>query len=277
MILNKKVLVPIFSTSWDDTALAVYQRPCRATKSSASPVRGLSDDAVHCRAIGIADDKMLYVRHVPLQTTSDTLNDYLVGAHIYAHSKGNLIADSLKIYYSVEEVGFFSSAPLLATADPDSFSGYIPHQRYGTRIRYFLKAGDDSGKVLTHPIIGEAWAHQFRVNMPPQITSTDSMLVRAPLTFGFYPSFIDIDDTSHAISYAFKPAWLSVSHDSLVGSMPVPPVVDSFKVVVADAFSSDALTVVMTSYFCGDPDRNGSVDISDVVMLIGYIFRGACS
>ena len=272
LILNKKVLVPTFGSAWDDTALAVYRSAMPGYEVLGFTGAWLSDDALHCRAMGVADPTAIYITHVPLQMTSDTLNDYPVSARLIAHSKGEFLADSLKIYYQVNG-GAFQSTLYSATAEPDSFFGYIPHQAAGSTIRYFLKAADDSGKVIMHPYIGEPMAHQFRVNMQPQIFGSD-MLLRSGDAFGFYPHFTDADDTAHTITYSHHPAWTIIRHDSLIGTAPFGPTTDSIGVSVADPWVSSAKTIVVRTYACGDASGDATVNISDAVYLIAYIFSG---
>ncbi len=274
LILNKKVLVPTFSTTWDDSALAVYRDAMPGYEVLGFTGSWLSDDAIHCRAMGIADEHMIYIRHVPLSTTTDTINDYPVGAHIYAHSHGQFISDSLRIYYQVNG-GPFQFALLSATAVPDSFAGYIPRQTSAATIRYYLKAADDSAKVVTHPYLGEVAAHEFRVdiNMMPLITDTN-MILRAGASFAYYPHYTDLDDTLHQISYDYHPAWTTISHDSLVGIIPGALMTDSIRVNVADPHGSSSKTLTVQTYVCGDADGSGAVDISDAVNLIAYIFSG---
>jgi agmatine deiminase len=272
LILNKKVLVPTFSSTWDDTALAVYRSAMPGYEVLGFTGAWLSDDALHCRAMGVADPTAIYIVHAPLPTTSDTLNDYPVSVRLVAHSKGEFITDSLKIYYQVDG-GAFQSALYSATAEPDSFFGYIPHQAIGSTIRYFLKAADDSGKVITHPYIGEPMAHQFKVNMQPQISDTN-VLLRSGTAFGYYPHFTDADDTAHTITYSHHPAWTIIRHDSLIGTVPLGLTTDSIGVNVADPLVSSAKTIVVQTYTCGDASGDGTVNISDAVSLIAYIFSG---
>jgi agmatine deiminase len=272
LILNKKVLVPIFNSTWDDSAIAVYKNAMPGYEVLGFTGGWLSDDALHCRAMGLADPKMIYMRHVPLATQSDTPIDYQVGGFFFAHSKGQFIADSMKIYYQLNS-GAFQSAPLIETAVSDSFVGYIPHQLPGTQIRYFLKAADDSGSVATHPYIGELGAHQFTVNMAPAILDTNQVL-RAGTPFKYYPRIVDNDDPIHLITYIHRPSWTTVSHDSLLGTVPAVSGMDSITVKVADAFTSTTKTSTLQLFVCGDADGSGSVDISDAVSLIAYIFSG---
>lgn len=273
LILNKKVLVPTFSSAWDDDALQTYADAMPGYEIIGFTGSWLSDDAIHCRAMGIADRQMMYVNHIPLKTTGDSVNPYRVSAFVFAHSDAALVMDSLKVYYSVNG-GAFASVALTATAYPDSFEAFIPAQAPGSEIRYYLKAADALGKIGTCPYIGEAWAFEFNVNAAPVIAPPDSFLVRTETAFSYYPNFTDPDDVTHTISYGSLPAWLTESNDTVSGALPALPLVSQFTVTVADQFSSDQRTITVTSYGCGDADGNGSVTISDAVYLITHIFSG---
>jgi len=273
IILNDKVYVPTFSNAWDDDALAVYANAMPGYEVLGFTGSWLSDDAIHCRAMGISDRNMMYVDHIPLGTTGDSVNPYRVSAFVFAHSDAALVMDSLKVYYSVDG-GAFASVPLTATAFPDSFEAFIPAQAPGSEIRYFVKAADALGKIGTCPYIGEAGAFEFNVNAAPVIAPPDSFLVRTETAFSYYPNFTDPDDVAHTISYGSLPAWLTESNDTVSGTLPTLPLVSQFTVTVADQFSSDQRTITVTSYVCGDADGNGSVTISDAVHLITHIFSG---
>lgn len=171
LILNKKVFVPIIGSAWDDDAIQTYQDAMPGYEVIGFTGSWLDNDAIHCRAMGVPDREMLWVKHVPLQNTNDTINDRLVNVEIQDCSGAGLISDSLKIYYSVDG-GPYTFAILNATVDPDSFYGYIPVQDPGAEVAYFIKAADLSDRVETHPYIGEPWAHRFEFtyeNNPPTI------------------------------------------------------------------------------------------------------------
>jgi len=106
----------------------------------------LDDDAIHCRAMGMPDRGLLYIRHTPLATTGDTINDYPVAVRIKAYSGEPLISDSLKLFYRGKS-GQYQALPLLPTAVPDSFQGFIPAQTAEPR----------SAITLRRPIIPAAW------------------------------------------------------------------------------------------------------------------------
>lgn len=278
LILNKKVLVPVFGSSYDTTALRVYEEAMPGYEVLGFTGSWYDDDAIHCRAMGVPDKEMLFIHHVPLTgRTGDTLNDYLISATILACSDSLLVDDSLKVYFSVNG-GPWDYTTLNASRQPDSFYGYIPAQGPGSQISYYLKVADYSGRVETHPYIGEPGAHTFAVNITPQITSADSFLCQAGSFFGYRPEFTDMDDTVHTISYNDYPAWLSVQNDSLVGTAPDSRVLAGFSVEVADEYSSDSQGITLFVYICGDINDDGEgPNVADLTCLVDYLFRSGPS
>jgi hypothetical protein len=214
---------------------------------------------------------MLEIHHVPLTTSGDTLNDYFVSTKIVAHSGSALITDSLKIFYQSKSQ--FQSAPLYATAVPDSFYGYIPAQKAGVNISYYIQAGDYSDRVETHPYIGEPGAHRFSINTPPTITSPDSLICPASTGFAYCPEYSDPDDTVLSLAYFDYPSWLSVQDDSLVGTTPDSTVEAEFTVSLSDPFYTIQKTIMVIVYVCGDANADGEVNVADAVYNINYVFK----
>ncbi|MBD3234456.1 MAG: T9SS type A sorting domain-containing protein [candidate division Zixibacteria bacterium] len=163
LILNDKVLVPIFNNSWDDEAIETYQNAMPGYEVLGFTGSWLDNDALHCRAMGVPDVEMLHIAHVPLPDEVPAGESYEIAALIQDCSYAGLINDSLKVYYSVNG-GVWNSVPMTVGGDPDSFYGYIPEQPAGSRIAYYLKAADYSGRVETHPYIGQPGAHQVVVS-----------------------------------------------------------------------------------------------------------------
>mgnify|MGYP006278649613 CR=1 FL=1 len=188
IILNDKVLVPIFGDAWDDDAIQTYEDAMPGYEVIGFTGSWLDDDAIHCRTMGVPDSNMLFIHHVPLFDTADTLNDYLVQATIRDHSDAGLIMDSLKIYYSIDN-GPWQYAMMSATGSPEIFEGHIPAQGGVGQIEYYIKAADNSGRIETHPFIGEPWAHTFSIDLPP-----DMQLPLTELADSLQP---DMGDTLH--------------------------------------------------------------------------------
>lgn len=277
IILNAKVYVPTFGTSWDDSAMAIYAEAMPGYEILGFDGSWYDNDAIHCRAMGVPDKEMLKIEHVPLAPTGNYTNPYEVGAKIKAYSEEDLISDSLKIYYKTKSATF-DWTYLTPTVYPDSFVGYIPPQSQGTNISYYIQAGDLSGRVETHPYIGESGAHQFSIvsNEPPQITSPDSLDCALSEEFGYYPEIADPDNFNHDIEYDYHPIWLSVQNDSLVGTAPDYETTDSFKVSVSDPYTEVSQVVriyVYDSYLCGDPNNDEAINILDVTFLISYLYK----
>jgi hypothetical protein len=226
---------------------------------------------------------MLFLRHVPLTRQSDTLNNYLVSATIIACSGTSLMTDSLKIYYSVDG-GSWEYTFLADSSQRNSYNGHIPARPPGSQISYYLKAADYSDRVETHPYIGEPWAHEFAVNIPPEIISADSFACEAGEYFAFYPQFTDADDSVHTISYSDYPAWLSVENDSLVGTAPDNSELSVFNINVSDGHSSDSQDITLVVYSTGYAYLPGDANMlngqwppqvigGDVTYMVNF-FRG---
>ncbi|MEZ5359327.1 MAG: agmatine deiminase family protein [Candidatus Zixiibacteriota bacterium] len=275
IILNNKVFVPTFSDSYDDSALQTYANAMPGYEIHGFDGTWYDDDAIHCRTMGVPDRDMLEIMHIPLFTTGDTLNNYEVVTTIKARSGQPLIGDSLKIIYQ-DRTAFWKSAPLTATGNPNEYVGYIPAQRPRTTVNYYIKAADQSGRVVTHPYIGQPWAHSFYVNHGPTITSPADMECVTSQEFTWCPAFTDPDDAELTISYGDLPAWLSVAGDSVTGTAPELAVVEQFTVTVSDPYSSTEQLVTLTvtqGFLCGDANGDLSVNVADAVYIINYIFK----
>ena len=276
IILNDKVFVPIFSTSWDDSALQVYQRAMPGYEVLGFYGSWYDNDAIHCRIMGVTDRYMLEVDHIPLFDSEDYQHDYLVSVQIEDHSNAGLIPESLLVYYSIDSSAF-DTAYLQATSRSDSFYAYIPAQPPGTEIAYFVKAADNSGRVVTHPFIGVPGAHVFHItgeNVAPQIVSPDSFACATYETLSYYPDIYDPDDSVHQISYPVIPSWCSVQNDTLSGEVPDSALMEGFTVIAQDPFHADTQSVILCTYLCGDANRDEVINIGDVVYLVSYLYRG---
>jgi len=273
LILGTKVFVPILGTSsWDDSAIAVYQDAMPGYEILGFTGSFYDDDAIHCRTMGVPDPEMLYIHHVPLTAATDTLNDYLITVTIKDYSDAGLIPDSLKIFYRTKSPSFVSTY-MYPTANPDSFYGYIPAQNDNVTVNYYLQAADSSGRVETHPYIGADWAHSFTVdfNSPPSIITDDTLICETQNAFAYCP-VIEDDDTTYVITYSDYPMWMSELNDSLVGTAPVDRQLDSFMVRVDDEINYDETEVFVLSYMCGDANGDGALNIFDITSLISYLY-----
>ncbi len=292
IILNNKVLVPMFGSSYDDDAIETYQEAMPGYEVLGFTGSFLDDDAIHCRTMGVPDREMLFVHHVPLYgEISGPDSDYLVGVIIDPYSDSALIADSLKVIYNVDG-GAWDYVMLNATAQPDSFYAYIPAQPAGSQISYYIQAADLSGRVETHPYIGAPWAHQFTVK-GPQAPSAPEIV--APVDTGGFPLFDmlptfvwtesldpDPDDTVH-----YR---LEISEDSLFTSVQIFDSLLTTSYTLDDslrfadryywrvtAFDHTGLSAGSSeadfwTWTLGDVDNNHFTDMGDLTIMIDHLF-----
>jgi len=275
IILNNKVFVPIISnTYYDTTALRVYREAMPGYEVLGFTGSWLADDAIHCRIMGITDRYMLSLDHTPLYDTLEWDQDYLTSLKIKDHSNMGLIPESLLVYYKVNSEPY-DFVHLQPTSKGDSFYAYIPSQPPGSKITYFIEAADNSGRVETHPPIGAPGAHVFYTagNTPPHIVSADSFVCAGLDTFRYHPEIYDPDDSVHTITYLDIPKWCTIQSDSLWGEVPDSATLESFTVIAADPFHADTQTVSLCTYRCGDPNRDLTIDIGDVVYLTNYLYK----
>lgn len=178
LILNDKVLVPMYGTSWDDDAIATYQAAMPGYEVLGFTGSWLSDDAIHCRAMGVTDRYMLRIDHVPLFDSASTDNDYRVKALVSDMSETGLIADSLRVHWKTSSAPSWSPVTMTAVAGTDSFYADIPPQDAGTEVFYYISAADNSGRREKHPYIGAPDPHSFEI-----VVDTEAPVVaHTPLT-----------------------------------------------------------------------------------------------
>lgn len=162
LILNKKVLVPITGSQWDDEALNVYEEAMPGYEIVGVMYDGwYNTDALHCRTKGIADIEMLYINHVPTLGTVGAQESYEISAEFMANSGASLYADSVLIYYSLNGGEYTTST--MSNDSADYWSGSITDAQAGDQVDYYLFAADQAGKRANHPFIGEADPHEFSV------------------------------------------------------------------------------------------------------------------
>jgi hypothetical protein len=116
-------------------------------------------------------------------------------------------------------------------------------------------------------------------NAAPIIVSPgDTVLVKRLTFFAYYPSVDDSDDTLHTIDYPEYPNWCDtiVQYDTITGIAPDSASVEQLTVVAHDFCHADTLSFMVQVYICGDVnnDGNSTVDISDLVYLVDYMFLG---
>jgi agmatine deiminase len=176
LILNKKVFVPLTGSEWDDEALQAYVEAMPGYE-----VFGILDgswvntDALHCRAIGIADVGMLYVNHMPLLGNKTFRYEWDLTADIVPYSGMGVVYDSTLCYYKIND-GNFQTVPLQHT-NGYHYEAVLPFITPGSQVSYYLHTADYSGRKKNHPYIGAPDPHVFTVGYAPDaIVEPDSLI-----------------------------------------------------------------------------------------------------
>lgn len=160
LILNKKVLVPITGSEWDDEALATYEEAMPGYEIiGISHNNWINSDALHCRAKGVADIGMLYINHVPLLGNLPYQENYEITAEVFAYGGQTIYNDSVLIYYSINNEDYQISN--MTYVENNTWTGFISGIMPGDEVEYYLYAADMSGRQNHHPYIGEPDPHEF--------------------------------------------------------------------------------------------------------------------
>jgi len=159
IIINDKILVPIMNSDWDDDALSAYEFAMPGYEVIGFSGMWESTDALHCRVKGIPDINMLQLFHHPLLDTVASFQNegYQLSIDLDALSGVGIIAGSVKVFWKNSSMSFYDSTQLYRSIfpeTPNTYSGYIPAQAFGSSVKYFIQASDSSGRNEAHPIAG---------------------------------------------------------------------------------------------------------------------------
>jgi len=198
IIINDKIFVPQYGTSWDDDALQTYRDAMPGYEILGYTGSWLTDDAIHCRAMGVTDRYMLYIDHVPLPDSPSTFDDYRVEADIIDYSGTGLIADSLIVYWETSGAPGFTPVTMTQAPRAGSYYADIPAQSLGTVVSYYVHAADNSGRSESHPYIAAADPHEFEIVVDteqPSITHTPV----SDITAGQWPPVVFAEVTDNTV------------------------------------------------------------------------------
>ncbi len=149
LILNDNIYVPFFgNTTYDEQALAAYRAAAPGYNVRGYYYSGfLTDDALHCRAMGIMDRDMLRVGHVPV-ITDQPAGPVTISAQIRAH--GDLPLTATRLYYR-HGAASWSFVELAPTGTPDEFAAQIPAAAAADSCHYYIHAQDGTGRTAGYP------------------------------------------------------------------------------------------------------------------------------
>jgi len=164
LILNDKVLVPLFSRApWDSLALETYKQNMPGYEVIGFNYSGwLTDDALHCRVMGIADRYMLRIDHNPISVAVAGL-PAPVSVFVDDRSTAGIDMAATALHWRISGDSAFSAVPLVAATEPDWYIAEIPEQAAGVEAEYYVAAADMSGRAAARPRTAPAPGAVYRV------------------------------------------------------------------------------------------------------------------
>jgi hypothetical protein len=203
LILNNKVLVPQYDIPEDIQALGVYQEAMPGYEvigfdgSTNNP--WLSEDALHCRAMGVFDPNMIHMSHKSIRTTEIIDNSSIyIDVEVIDYSNFNIDLQSVLLHwkYSAEN-GPFGEIALELESD-NIYTGTFPALNSSSSIEYFITSTNMTGDIVSHPNVG--W-HIFNtlefllgdINGDNSINIQDIVLVVNLVLAGGYNNLADLN------------------------------------------------------------------------------------
>ena len=178
LIINKKVLVPLFGIPQDEQALQTYRNLMPGYEVIGFTGSWYYYDALHCRTMGIFDPHMLVMRHKQPRMAAADFPVNMV-AMIDDRSETGLISESLNLYWREQGNIQWRSLPLQPITGPDSLYAQLPAMADGTVVQYYFAAADSSGREETLP--RTAPAGYYTVEFTDQITSNEMFRITEQL------------------------------------------------------------------------------------------------
>ena len=168
LILNGKVLVPLFGIDTDEAALATWREAMPGYRVIGYPYDDWrSFDALHCRTRAIFDPRMIRIRHVPVSRTAADAADraartvpIVVRAAIDDYSGQGFAEPGPEVVYRYGAESTWRSVPLRGLAAGE-YEAELHDPPDGAEIEYYLRVVGSSGRRVVLPAAAPGVA--FRV------------------------------------------------------------------------------------------------------------------
>jgi agmatine/peptidylarginine deiminase len=169
LILNRKVLVPLYGIPADRDALETWREAMPGYQVIGFEHHGswlerwMAFDALHCRVRAIWDPEMLYMAHRRVDETVAPAEAHPIEVTIRDHSQAGLTDEALVLSWRLRGEESWRVIPLEATVAPEVFAASIPGAAPGRGVEYFLSAADRSGRQESLPRTAPDGYYSFTV------------------------------------------------------------------------------------------------------------------
>jgi agmatine/peptidylarginine deiminase len=168
LILNRKVLVPLFGIPADEKALETWREALPGYEVIGYENPGLLGwawfDALHCRVRAIWDPEMLYMHHRRLDDRVEPGESHRVEVLLRDYSRKGLVDEDLALSWRLQGETDWREAPLEKGKEPEVYLAAIPGPGSGRTVEYFLSAADRSGRRGTLPRGAPVGFYSFTVD-----------------------------------------------------------------------------------------------------------------
>jgi agmatine/peptidylarginine deiminase len=170
LILNRKVLVPLFGIPADQQALDTWRRvmPGYEVIGFEHDQEGAEGwlwfDALHCRVRAVWDPEGLHMAHRRMDRSVALVDEHPIEVRIEARSRADLIADELTLSWRLNGQHEWRRALLKTSPEPKIFTASIPGAAAGQTIEYFVSAADASGRHESLPRTAPDGFYSFTVS-----------------------------------------------------------------------------------------------------------------
>jgi hypothetical protein len=162
-------------------------------------------------------DAPVFVSTAVPPATFDTVGPYPVTSVVTDPLSG---VASVTLYYSTDDGSSWTSVAMNPTANADEYSGDIPGQSSGTRIKLYVEASDNASNATTDPAGAPTTAYEFGI-MP----SGDYLVL--------------LGGGSHTDPVTFQTAFSAIGRTADIWDwddlgMPTVPILQAYQAVVID-------------------------------------------
>lgn len=179
VFVNSTVLVPVYETQYDTTALRIWRQALPGYKIKGIYADGMISafGAIHCITKAIYSSDPLLISHQPLSDTWDTQNPYSVSATI-RHRSG---IQQATLYYTTDTAQPYQSVQMsLHNAPTNTWQGFIPPQLAGSEVFYYIEAHAQAGKKQVRPLPAPEAYWNFRIQNPSAIGKPSIAIANHP-------------------------------------------------------------------------------------------------
>jgi agmatine/peptidylarginine deiminase len=193
LILNTKVLVPVYGIPADDDALAVYETAMPGYEVVGVPYNlWYSYDALHCRTMGVYNPAMLLMRHQKYRGEQSWQPQWPLEVEITDYSGSGIVADSCAVYWQTDG-GPWQRESLQSGGGV--FTGCIPAASVGSEIAYYVQSANADGVIERLPRTAPDGLYRFSVGE----VSAQAPVINEALAVAVYPNPFHIQDATRAV------------------------------------------------------------------------------